>query len=735
MSSADEAGTTTETSLARRLLEAFVQVATGNDAALPRAGQAQLHEDILDAIELGEALVGQAPTGSGKSAALLSAAIAAAVEDDKRTVISTDSLALMSQFQGKDVPTALAALGRVMPGTSVRIEFMKGVSNYVDPAAVIAAGRSLTGTSGRFEELAEQVEAIPAGTPIPMDYRFADDDRAPETFRALVAWGLRQYLDRDAEGSRHSCPLPGVTESMWAAISSSADRADDGTRFGVTSKSSRARAAAWDADIIVTNHALLAVQAAIGIPVLIGNAKFGEIDQLFIDEAHALPQRVRDQGAKSVSAETLRRAARSVFRAAGSPSGSRQWVEDAERIGDELNRDLRDFLGSSSGETRRMTPEDNPIAGVSGLVARWVEIGQNLLKPHASQDADLSRAQRAKAALESLSNIADSMKGLAIHRSGWARWVERSKGRDASITFAASISPIDVGFLLRDHLYSVPDEYGDPIELSVVAVSATMPGNAAHQLGLGHRVSRLSHYPTPFDGAYGASALFIPLADAETLPRITSTRYGNRPSFDTKLHAEFAAEIIVRLVRANAGSALVLSATAESGRLYAEELRAKLANIETLSQWDGGSTQRIVERWRDDIGSVLVGTRSMMTGVDAPGVTNTLVIVDRVPRSPGNPVDDARAEQAAERADGDRWTGDRAVYVTDAALLLQQAIGRLVRSETDLGMVACLDPRLLKRPIAYPELTRGMYMAPLLAFGTKLTDVAAAESWLSAHRR
>ena len=98
----------------------------------------------------------------------------------------------------------------------------------------------------------------------------------------------------------------------------------------------------------------------------------------------------------------------------------------------------------------------------------------------------------------------------------------------------------------------------------------------------------------------------------------------------------------------------MLSAKAADGKLYAERLLRALPDITVHSRWDGGTPSRTTTEWREDIGSVLVGTKSLLTGVDAPGETCSLVIVDRIPRSPSNPIDDARVEELEART-GDRW--------------------------------------------------------------------------------
>jgi ATP-dependent DNA helicase DinG len=204
-----------------------------------------------------------------------------------------------------------------------------------------------------------------------------------------------------------------------------------------------------------------------------------------------------------------------------------------------------------------------------------------------------------------------------------------------------------------------------------------------------------------------------------------SIPYRTRPTFDTGAHAQWALPRIVELVEANGGSALVLAATSSAGRQYASALRdASTGRWQVLSQWDGRSTSAVAAGWHADIASVLVGTRSYMSGLDAPGPTCTLVVLDRPPRSAGDPVDDARMELMIEKAGLSRWEADRRVYVGEATVLLAQSVGRLIRGATDRGMAVVLDPRLLRNNVfSYREPTHRAYMRAVEAFGTKISDL------------
>lgn len=711
------------------LLTQAVRVATGIPDALPREGQAALHEAISMAMARRGHTVGQAPTGSGKSLASLAPAFKAAIERNERTIISTDSLALMGQLQDKDVDTVQDA-ARALYGQSVEVAFLKGVSNYLDPDRVMATGQALTGQmTVRYGELAAILEE--GGPLMGLDKFPQVTPEETETLRRLVIWALREYQrDDDSIGDRHACPVE-HSPAVWQAVSASSAEASDGARYGVTAKALRAKARAETAEIVVTNHSILAVQAALGVPVIVGNARLGAFHHIIVDEAHTLPSHVRSQGASKLSGGVIARLGRMVAKAADNSTRALAWRDAGEHLSEEIDQRLAAFARASRGGVRRLGQADDAIGDLEQLIRDWAKSGSKLIGKR-DETGNVEGRILAASAKDALDKLTATVTALTRHRSGWARWVEQAQTSDRKYRpwWEANVSPIDVGFLLRDNLWTVTtDDDGVATEhpLSVAAISATMPSNYAQQAGM---KAELVKYPSPFTDAYRRSALYVPRIDnSQDMQRLTKEDWRGA-KFDVTRHAEWAAEQIVKLVEANGGRALVLSAKAADGRMYAERLRRALPGITVHSQWDGGSATRIVREWRDDVGSVLVGTKSMMTGVDAPGETCSLVIVDRVPRSPSNPIDDARAEQLTERL-GDKWAADRFVYAVDAALLLKQAAGRLIRSGSDTGMCVCLDPRLLKvRPLAYPEPTREIYMEALRAFGVKMTSLDQATEWL-----
>jgi ATP-dependent DNA helicase DinG len=271
---------------------------------------------------------------------------------------------------------------------------------------------------------------------------------------------------------------------------------------------------------------------------------------------------------------------------------------------------------------------------------------------------------------------------------------------------SVELSPVNVGPALNGLVWTrhetkergedtdAADEDSEEHRLSVTAVSATVPTGFAREAGLD---AVTGDYETPFAQAYARSRLLVPRlgdADAEAVTAPDRYRPGRRV-FDAVRHRRWAAGCITELVEANGGRALVLAATTVSGRAYADALRdAARGRWQVRSQWEPATTGQIVDAWRADTASVLVGTRGLFTGVDAPGDTCSLVVIDRIPRARPNPVDDARRDAFASDLQLNRWEADVLVYVSDAAVTLEQGVGRLIRSTGDSGLVAVLDPRL-----------------------------------------
>ncbi|MDB6425863.1 ATP-dependent DNA helicase [Curtobacterium sp. 20TX0008] len=612
-----------------------------------------------------------------------------------------------------------------------------GIGNYLDPRQLFSTANLLAGSEAVWDT-AELREGVAAATAVPSAIN--SSQVCLERLVALVSWGLDQYDDDDAAGTRHEFDGD-HTGDEWALVSAgSANQAskDDDTPY--VPKALLARAASCDADVVVTNHTLLALQATTGRPIVNGSMSCGVFDNIIIDEAHALAPEVRKRGAAEVSGRLLHSLIRAVERVADGPAVT-SWSSGGAILADRLEQSIASQL-DRGGKPLRMGELDDPLAAVGDHLDAWVGQVKGLVR-NASQSPHTATAMGAIRALERAEELREACDAVREHRVGRARWVQADERPQASVRWSsAQASPVDVSGMIRRNLLVGPSEVGEePPALGVIFMSATLPDN--FQFEVGANVPAIE-YPSPFAVAYQSSALYIPAVvstnHAREVPRLTSERWGKR-KFDTQMHTTWAAEQINDLVERNNGSALILAATSAAGRVYAEALRGSLpTDVDVFSQWDGATSAALLQRWRENTSSVLVGTRSLMTGVDAPGETCSLVILDRIPRSPSNPSDDARAEAAMARLQCDKWTADRLIYAADAALLEKQAVGRMIRSASDSGMVAVLDPRLVRTQvgaangIAYPEPTRQVYAKPLRAFSRLILDLDEACEWLSARR-
>ena len=737
-----------------RTLTETVRLATGIPDAEPRPGQKTLTEHIEAAIRTTGQVIGVAPTGLGKSFSLLAPAMVAAIELGQRTIISTESLALLGQIMTKDSVVAADAAEK-LTGTRPAVAMLKGFSNYVCGAAVRDTAESITGTSGQrlsLKALAGKVGKLPRTGNAQLDGRPFD----LETGVPLLLWALG--LEEDAAGDKQTYPGK-LTPELWETISvGPSECIGESCPVYELCKPRGARAKAAEADIVVTNHSMLAVQAAKGVPVIIGNKTLGEFHIIMIDEAHTLPANVRNAGAVEISASTVNGLTRTIGRILD--DNDRQvttLIRTGEVLASELQSDLDELAaGTPAGEVFKVKEDTDPLERLGDVLIEWARSVKNALE-HATSSPDTKLRIKAKRLAGRLDAFISSVGDVKLHKVGTARWLELKQppanARIQAPYWAANASPVNIGGLLQANLWTAPvipdeedpmtqalKEAGEPVEpaevekypMTVIAVSATLPSRFGYQVGM---TAPNVEYPSPFDTSYGNSKLFVAKVEPHEIPEMYPgwAPGRGRAKFNTRLHMAWAAKKNVRLVDANRGSALILSANSEAGKAYTEALRkAAKGRWKVYSQWDGLSSEQVVSLWRDDVTSVLVGTRSLMTGVDAKGRTCSLVTIDRVPRAAGNPVDDARVEAYMEALQLDKWAADRMVYASDAALLMEQAAGRLIRAVSDFGLVAVLDPRFLKTgPVTYPEATRAVYKAAVKRFTHVTTKASEAEDFLA----
>lgn len=744
------------------LLNEAVRIATGGAADRGRPGQEALLLDIWAAMNHRSHMAGRAPTGTGKSLAYLTAAAAAALRGE-RTVVTTEGLALQNQLMDKDLPVVSKALQR-LHDRPLKFAVLKGRSNFACATACVQAANALLDGTGAVavdseaplalaEAITESRPAIRAKGKVVIG---GVETRASKLADALL-WALPTSIGVDPKTG--AMPDPGplgdfdsagdvVGDEMRQILSATSDSClgKDHCEFYDRCRAEAAKNLAAGSDVIVTNHAMLGVQATKAIPVIIGSGRIGRIDHVVADEAHGLPSVVRSQGASDLSGPALRRLVAACTRDTGLPIAQDNEIGKGRQIGERLDEELYEFArakdprNAAVGEPIVLAEEDNPIEVTGPLIEKWLTDTKKVLAAHEKQlrTAAVGGASGLKVAASARNSSRDQLiatrKAIArinttftdIERArtpepGVARWMEVKEFRGSKFA-SVELSPVNVAPSLdrcvwTGYVSEGPDpdedlvmppctEGADTYDLSVSAVSATIPDTFPREAGV---KAVPKNYQSPFASSYKASRVYVPALDRDEAAQVTVPRSDGKRRFDIDSHRQWAISQIRQMVGANGGRALVLAATTQSGQAYVEALRSDRPAWRVMSQWDPGTTGQIVARWRSDETAVLVGTKTLFTGVDAPGETCSLVIVDRIPRARMNPVDDARRDTVSMDQQIDKWSADIQVYVSDAAVTLEQGVGRLIRSVSDAGLVAILDPRIGGG--ATPQLSKGAVAA------------------------
>jgi ATP-dependent DNA helicase DinG len=623
-----------------------------------RPGQVTMATAVEHAIETEEHLAVQAGTGTGKSLAYLIPAVRHALVDSATVVVSTATIALQRQLIDRDLPRLADALTPVL-GRAPTFAILKGRRNY------LCLHRLQVGAPEDPEESLFEPQSVSA---------------TGRQVQRLTEWaGETETGDRDEL-------VPGVSEQAWRQLSVSAKECLGAQRcpYGTECFAEKARATAGEADVVVTNHALLAIDALGDYQIL------PEHDVIVIDEAHELVDRVTSVATAEVSGTAVEVAARRSGKVIDADLADRLMDagEGVKSVLSELPAGRMDAMPHAAGLTLASVRD----AAHACATALRLTVKQN------EEDAEALGAT--KAALTSIEEIHDTSVRLleAFDADVAARhdvvWLEKPFTEDSRRPPTMRVAPLGVGGLLRERLFG---------DRTVVLTSATLSlGGSfeplARQWGLPPKaVSNDSDAPTkakqtkdtkdakkelawsgldvgsPFDHAR-SGILYI----AKHLP--APGRDGLAEAYLTELK---------ELIEAAGGRTLGLFSSMRAAKQAAEELRGELTRP-LLCQGDD-STSLLVKQFAEDEATCLFGTLSLWQGVDVPGRSLQLVVIDRIPfPRPDDPLSSAR--QRAIAANG--GNGFMSVAATNAALLLAQGAGRLLRSMDDRGVVAILDPRL-----------------------------------------
>jgi ATP-dependent DNA helicase DinG len=704
--------------------EGPIAAALGGDFE-PRPEQLAMAEGVGRAFEGRSHLVVEAGTGVGKSFAYLVPAMLRCLLGEK-VVIATNTIALQEQLVNKDVPLLKAALARWVSGEQGEIaEELKAklaAAMKLHPIQpVLVKGRGNYVSVRRLKMASERQERLLA------------DPAARRSLHVIEDWA---YSTTD--GTLSTLPQlerPGV----WDKVQS-----DSGNCMGRKCPEfgkcfyQAARRKMEEGNLLICNHALYFSDLALRAKEV---GFLPEYQHVVLDEAHNVEDVAAEHFGVSLSEGRVMHLLTTLYQARSGKGylphlqlqtgdfalidGAVRLVLAAENASRAFFEDLVRFSKSPEGRSGRIRRADVVVNELSGAMR---ELALRLRAIRESIKNDPDRFELNAYALRA-SSIADEAEILVQQTlEGCAYWVEVGGDPDGGglggrgfqrVTMACS--PIEVAPVLKEKLF------GDT--WSVVLTSATLadgkgraPADQQHagSGGFGHIQARLGcenaatlKLGSPFDHSSQVE-LFIeksmprPEGGVRGRPpskRMAPDEFDQRSPFDdesagtgeprrAETYEDILTARIIEHVDATDGGAFILFTSFATLHRVAELLRPELSarGMPMYVQGRDGSRMQILERFREDERSVLLGAASFWQGVDVRGRGLRNVIITRLPfEPPDRPLTEARIERITQRG-GDAFFEDS---LPRAVIRFKQGFGRLIRSRSDHGRVVVLDPRIV----------------------------------------
>ena len=671
-----------------------------------RPEQVEMLKAVANALSYGQHLMVEAGTGVGKSFAYLVPAALFALQNNTRVVVSTNTINLQDQLIKKDIPDLCAALG-----LNLRAAVLKGRSNYLCPRRLELLRKRGPGSADEMRVLAK-----------------------------VLVWQLE-----NTSGDRTEINLTGPSErDVWVHISAEDDACTSETcleRTGGACPFFRAKQASQNAHILVVNHALLLTDVAVGNRVL------PDYEHVIIDEGHHLESATTDSlsfrltqfdidrliretgGSSSGILGTLLATTRDQIR----PSDYALLNQKVERATDlvwRLQEQVRIFFDGMSefvslqregqpvstyAYQERILPATRTQPGWDAVELAWSAAAETLtLLVALLGEIQKGATELYSDGLETLEDIignlgnlyrrlteAESMLGSMIFEpaTDYVYWVEVNPNNNR---LALNAAPIRVGPLVEKYLWHE--------KRSVILTSATLTthgefnyirntltADEADELALG----------SPFD--YETAAL---LYVANDIAEPNAHEYQGQVE-----------RAIVSLCTASGGRTLVLFTSYAQLKRTSKNIAGPLAKQEILvyEQGEGASPNALLESFKSSDRAVLLGTRSFWEGVDIPGEALSVLVIVKLPFAvPSDPLVAARAETFEDPFNE--------YHLPEAILRFRQGFGRLIRTQSDRGVVAILDRRVLTK--AYGKLFIESLPRCTLRVGSLSELPRAAAKWL-----
>ncbi|MDO4929008.1 MAG: ATP-dependent DNA helicase [Corynebacterium sp.] len=594
-----------------------------------RPGQTAMTEAVERALSTQRHLAVQAGTGTGKSLAYLVPALAYAQKTESTVIVSTATIALQQQLVARDLPRLAEALADTLPNKP-SFAIIKGRSNY------LCKHRVNTAPATDDPALMSEAELSPMGRQVTKLYEWADTTKT---------------------GDRDDLDFP-VNNEAWRQVSVTARECIGASLcpFGQECFAEAARQEAHNVDVVVTNHAMLAIDAMMDVEIL------PQHDAIIIDEAHELDSRITAVSTTEIGRTALATTARRAEKLSQDEAitqlteAATLWEEAIDELAPGRINELPDYLATPFRGLRdalwrvREAINPPPEGEASNDPERYTE--RTTLSSHVEEQHD--------AVVRVLEVFAEP----DIKKHSDVVWLDE--------TSTIRVAPISVAGLLRTRLFG---------ENTVILTSAT--------LALGGRFDILAQQwglPKGTWDSLDAGSPFQPqrsgiLYTPRTLPE--PGRGGLQPEVLEEMRT---------LIMAAGGRTLALF-TSRAAMREAKEKLAPHIPFDIYCQ-DEDRTATLIAKFAAKENSCLFGTLSLWQGVDVPGASCSLVIMDKIPfPRPDDPLLQARKDAA----DAQNRNGFMEVACTHAALLMAQGAGRLLRSSTDRGVVAIMDPRLATR--------------------------------------
>ena len=624
----------------RSALDAAV-TAIGGEA---REGQIEMAEAVANALADRHHLLVQAGTGTGKSLAYLVPALV----HGKKVLVATATLALQRQLVERDLPKIKGALEKEL-GRELTFAVYKGVGNYVCLQKMNAEGMDPDGEVlleiGSLEKDAKRLRAWVETPGVS-----GDRDDAPDVDRRV--WLANSTSGRECMGAEE-CP------------------------FGSQCFAVNAKARAQTADVVVTNHTLLAIEIVDSHPIL------PERDAIILDEAHEFMDRTTQAVTEELTVGRVERAAKMAKK--HMPGKASIAFDKAADAFAEALTDFAQDVRSDPTKAGRMPELPSALEGptrkvkeAAAAVIALINADSEIIDPDS-----LAERARVKGATQEVLTTATK---LLKPGHGQVMWFEP--------TFSTLyLAPLQVSSVLRENLLT---------QTPVIATSATLSvGKSFDSIAasIGFVVNKNSsedEEPEEFEAGE------IDPANVQMLDVGSPFDFANQGMLYLPKHipepgrdgpSKEALTELGELAEAAGGRTLALFSSWRGVEMADEHLRKVLKELKLpiITQRRGDSVGPLVDKFAADPRSILLGTISLWQGIDVPGPSCTLVVIDRIPfPRPDEPVMAARAAEADEAG----GSGFMQVSLPRAALLLAQGTGRLIRSIDDRGVVAILDSRI-----------------------------------------